>query len=111
MENSRLVDMVYGVIALVAAAVIVTIVLMCASLSSPDRASGDEREDVEATVYDSIAVDASEGPIYNLPDGFRQTVVVDRSNRAYIMIESDDGGIALSPYLGADGEQVVIPQS
>lgn len=64
-----------------------------------------------AAAYGSTASPASDGPLYNLPEGYRQTIVVDRSNRAYVLVESRSGGIAVVPYLDDEGAQVVLPQA
>ena len=64
-----------------------------------------------AAAYGATASPASDGPLYNLPEGYRQTVVVDRSNRAYVLVESRSGGVAITPYLDEDGWQVVLPQA
>lgn len=63
-----------------------------------------------AAAYGDTASPASDGPLYNLPEGYRQTIVVDRSNRAYVLVESRSGGVAVVPYLDGDGGQVTIPQ-
>lgn len=63
-----------------------------------------------AAAYGATASPASDGPLYNLPEGYTQTIVVDRSNRAYVLVESRSGGVAVVPYLDEDGGQVIIPQ-
>ena len=64
-----------------------------------------------AAAYGATASPASDGPLYNLPTGYTQTIVADRSNRAYVLIESPPGDIELIPYLDEDGAQVVLPQA
>lgn len=55
-----------------------------------------------------IVTDQSEGPLYDLPSGVNSYIATERStNRAYIVVESDRG-IAVTPYLDGDGDQVVI---
>lgn len=78
----------------------------------PTEAHGEE----VATVYDTPAEEGdvtvlpqSEGPIYDLPEGVEGSIVCDRSNRAYILLTTDKGGVALIPYLEDDGSQAVIP--
>lgn len=63
-----------------------------------------------AAAYGATASPASDGPLYSLPQGYRQTIVADRSNRAYVLVESRSGGVAVVPYLDEDGGQVTIPQ-
>lgn len=60
--------------------------------------------------YGATASPASDGPLYNLPAGYTQTIIVDRSNRAYTLVARGDS-FALIPYLDEDGEQRVIPQA
>lgn len=64
-----------------------------------------------AAAYGATASPASDGPLYNLPAGYTQAAVADRSNRAYVLVESPRGGVAVVPYLDEDGAQVVIPQA
>lgn len=64
-----------------------------------------------AAAYGATASPASDGPLYNLPAGYTQAIVADRSNRAYVLVESPRGGVAVVPYLDEDGAQVVLPQS
>lgn len=80
--------------------------------AQPEGAETDEL----ATVYDTPAEEPevtvrpqSEGPIYDLPDGIEGSVVCDRQNRAYILLTTEEGGVAITPYLDEDGSQVVIP--
>ena len=69
-----------------------------------------------ATVYDTTADEPevtvrpqSDGPIYDLPEGVSGCIVCDRMNRAYILLTTEKGGVALIPYLEEDGSQAVIP--
>lgn len=91
MAGSRLEELKIGAVALLAAAAVIAV--------------------FAAAAYGSTAFSASDGPLYNLPRGYRQEIVVDRSNRAFILIASPTGDIELIPYLDENGEQVVIPQS
>ena len=76
--------------------------------SEPAAAEGAEGE--AHVIYDTVVENAADGPLYNLPAGYTQTIIVDRSNRAYILITHGDS-IAVIPYLDEDGEQRVIPQA
>ena len=47
-------------------------------------------------------------PLYDLPQNVSSYIATERStNRAYIVVESDRG-IAITPYLDVDGDQVII---
>lgn len=52
----------------------------------------------------------SDGPIYDLPADVRQSIVCDSRNREYLLLTTDGGGVAIIPYMGDGGEQVVMPQ-
>lgn len=53
-------------------------------------------------------MDQSDGPLYDLPQNVTSYIATERStNRAYIVVESDRG-IAITPYLDENGEQVVL---
>lgn len=91
MAESRFEELKIGAVALLAAAAVIAL--------------------FAAAAYGSTAFRASDGPLYNLPQSYRQEVVVDRSNRAFILITSPTGDIELIPYLDEDGEQVIVPQS
>lgn len=56
----------------------------------------------------ATVMDQSDGPLYDLPQNVESYIATERStNRAYIVVESDRG-IAITPYLDEDGEQVVL---
>lgn len=63
----------------------------------------------DAGAADAVVVmDQSDGPLYDLPQDVASYIATERStNRAYIVVESDRG-IAITPYLDEDGEQVVL---
>lgn len=76
-------------------------------LTAPEPAAAEGAEDESHIVYDTVVENAADGPLYNLPSGYTQTIVVDRSNRAYILITHGDS-IAVIPYLDEEGGQKVI---
>lgn len=53
----------------------------------------------------------TDGPIYDLPGDVRQEVVCDEHNREYLLLTTEQGGVAIIPYMGADGEQEIMPQA
>ena len=53
----------------------------------------------------------TDGPIYDLPGDVRQDVVCDEHNREYLLLTTEQGGVAIIPYMGADGEQEIMPQA
>lgn len=63
----------------------------------------------DAGAADAVTVmDQSDGPLYDLPQNVTSYIATERStNRAYIVVESDRG-IAITPYLDDDGDQVII---
>lgn len=87
---------VYTAIAVIAMAVLITVVCSLVHLS-------------DAWAADAVVVmDQSEGPLYDLPQNVSSYIATERStNRAYIVVESDRG-IAITPYLDEDGDQVII---
>lgn len=87
---------VYTAIAVVAMAVLITVVCSLVHLG-------------DALAADAVTVmDQSDGPLYDLPQNVSSYIATERStNRAYIVVESDRG-IAITPYLDEDGEQVVL---
>lgn len=90
-------------------------VLLITLLDTPTQ----EPEEVEVPViYDSPAEEAGEGmtvmpqadgPFYDMPLEYEQTIVCDRSNREYVMVVSPEGGVAIVPYLDENGEQRRMP--
>ena len=62
----------------------------------------------EAPEYVMRTSEMDTGPISGLPAKYSQTVVTDRYGRAYVLIEGDDGALAITPYLDADGVQEII---
>lgn len=79
------------------------------------RAAGADGEGA-AAVYETPAEGSltarpqADGPLYDAPLDIEQSVVCDRENRMYILLESPEGGIAITPYLDEDGEQRVMPR-
>lgn len=53
----------------------------------------------------------TDGPIYNLPEDVRQEVVCDERNREYLLLTTEQGGVAIIPYMDENGEQEVMPQA
>ncbi len=94
--SEKLFGLVYAVLAV--AAMFVLIAAAC-SLAHPS----------DARAADVVMVmDQSEGPLYDLPQNVNSYIATERStNRAYIVVESDRG-IAITPFLDEDGDQVVI---
>lgn len=76
-------------------------------LTAPEPAAAEGAEGEAHVIYDTVVENAADGPLYNLPAGYTQTIVVDRSNRAYILITNGES-IAVIPYLDEDGSQKVI---
>ena len=94
--SEKLLGVVYAVLAVIA---MFALIAVACSLAHPS----DARATGIATVMDQ-----SDGPLYDLPQNVSSYIAVERStNRAYIVIESDRG-IAITPYLDGDGDQVVI---
>lgn len=88
--------LVYAVLAVIAMVVLITAVCSCAHPS-----------DASATGVVAV-MDQSDGPLYDLPQDVTSFIATERStNRAYIVVESDRG-IAITPYLDEDGDQVII---
>lgn len=87
---------VYTAIAVIAMAVLITVVCSLVHLG-------------DAWAADAVVVmEQSEGPLYDLPQNVNSYIATERStNRAYIVVESDRG-IAITPYLDEDGDQVII---
>lgn len=76
-------------------------------LTAPEPAAAEGAEGESRIIYDTVVENAADGPLYNLPAGYTQMIVVDRSNRAYILITHGDS-IAVIPYLDEGGNQKVI---
>lgn len=94
--NEKLFGLVYAVLAVIAMVVLITV---ACSFAHPSDAS--------ATGVATV-MDQSEGPLYDLPQNVSSYIATERStNRAYIVVESDHG-IAITPYLDGDGNQVII---
>lgn len=81
-----------------------------AVLTAPEPAAAEGAEGEIYIISDTVVENAADGPLYNIPAGYTQTIIVDRSNRAYILVARGDS-FALIPYLDEDGEQRVIPQA
>lgn len=94
--SEKLFGLVYAVLAVISMVVLITVA--CA-VAHP----GDASATGVATVMDQ-----SDGPLYDLPQNVTSYIATERStNRAYIVVESDRG-IAITPYLDEDGDQVII---
>lgn len=94
--NEKLFGFVYAVLAVIAMFALITV---ACSLAHPSDAS--------ATGVVTV-MDQSDGPLYDLPQNVNSYIATERStNRAYIVVESDRG-IAITPYLDEDGDQVII---
>lgn len=94
--SEKLFGLVYAVLAVISMVVLITV---ACSFAHP----GDASATGVATVMDQ-----SEGPLYDLPQNVASYIATERStNRAYIVVESDRG-IAITPYLDEDGDQVII---
>ncbi len=99
---------VIGVGAIVAASVLAVVVCRADGADVP-------RRDSLAIVYDTpsdgaSAIEQADGPLYDAPLDVEQSVVCDRDNRMYILIRTKEGGVAITPYLGPDGVQRVMPR-
>lgn len=79
------------------------------TLGTPEEAEAPS-DDLSVIEDRTDASASSGGPLW-LPEGYGQDVVCDRSNRAYVLVTSPEGGLSVVPYLDDDGTQVVIPQS
>ncbi|RHL25525.1 hypothetical protein [Collinsella sp. AF38-3AC] len=88
--------LVYAVLAVVA---MFALICIACSLARPG----------DAGAADVVTVmDQSDGPLYDLPQDVNSHIATERStNRAYIVVESDRG-IAITPYLDENGDQVVL---
>jgi hypothetical protein len=53
----------------------------------------------------------TDGPIYDLPEGIGQEIVCDERNREYLLLTTEQGGVAIIPYMDENGEQEVMPQA
>lgn len=53
----------------------------------------------------------TDGPIYDLPGDVRQEVVCDERNREYLLLTTEQGGVAIIPYMDENGEQGIMPQA
>lgn len=94
--SEKLFGLVYAVLAVIAMVVLITV---ASSFAHPSDA-------LAAGV--ATVMDQSDGPLYDLPQNVTSYIATERStNRAYIVVESDRG-IAITPYLDADGDQVII---
>lgn len=94
--NEKLFGFIYAVVAVIA---MVTLIAVACSLAHPSY----------SRAADAVTVmDQSAGPLYDLPQNVTSYTATERStNRAYIVVESDRG-IAITPYLDEDGDQVII---
>ena len=53
----------------------------------------------------------TDGPIYDLPGDVRQEVVCDERNREYLLLTTEQGGVAIIPYMDENGEQEIMPHA
>lgn len=103
---------VFSALGLIATLAVLLITLLDTPAQEPE-------EEVEIPViYDSPAEEAGEdmtvmpqadGPFYNMPLEYEQTIVCDRQNREYVLVVSPEGGVAIVPYLDENGEQRRMP--
>lgn len=94
--RDKILSLAYAVTCLIAMSAL--IIIVCSALAP---------KNVQA-VSSVTVMDQSEGPLYDLPSGVNSYIATERStNRAYIVVESDRG-IAITPYLDENGDQVVI---
>ena len=94
--SEKLFVLVYAVLAVISMVVLITV---ACSFAHPSDAS--------ATGVATV-MDQSDGTLYDLPQNVTSYIATERStNRAYIVVESDSG-IAITPYLDEDGDQVII---
>lgn len=94
--SDKLLGVIYAITAVLA--MFAAIVVVC-SFVCPDDAGA---------VGVATVMDQSDGPLYDLPQNVSSYIATERStNRAYIVVESDRG-IAITPYLDENGDQVVI---
>lgn len=94
--SDKLFGLVYAAFAVIAMFALITV---ACSLAHPD--------DAQAAGVATV-MDQSNGPLYDLPSGVNSYIATERStNRAYIVVESDRG-IAITPYLDENGDQVII---
>lgn len=94
--KDKMLSLAYVIACLIAMSAL--IIIVCSALA-PKNAQA---------ASDMTVMDQSEGPLYDLPGGVNSYIATERStNRAYIVVESDRG-IAITPYLDEDGDQVVI---
>lgn len=94
--SDKLLGVIYAIAAVLA--MFAAIVVVC-SFVRPDDADA---------VGVATVMDQSDGPLYDLPQNVSSYIATERStNRAYIVVESDRG-IAITPYLDENGDQVVI---
>lgn len=53
----------------------------------------------------------TDGPLYDLPEHVDQAIVCDERNREYLLLTTEQGGVAIIPYMDENGEQEVMPQA
>ena len=53
----------------------------------------------------------TDGPLYDLPEHVNQAIVCDERNREYLLLTTEQGGVAIIPYMDENGEQEVMPQA
>ena len=98
---------------LIALFILVSLVVAAAwalTLLAPRDAAAEGAQGEARVIAGTVVDNAADGPFYNLPTGYTQTIIVDRSNRAYIMVTHGEA-IEIVPYLDEDGNQKVIPQA
>ena len=53
----------------------------------------------------------TDGPLYDLPEHVDQVIVCDEHNREYLLLTTEQGCVAIIPYMDENGEQEVMPQA
>lgn len=86
-------------------ALAVTIGVVAALVASA-QPSGAQEPTESVTVYDEPA-----SVLPDLPKGWGSFTTHQRSGRAWLVVTSPQGGVAMVPWVDADGEQVVVGEA